>query len=395
MAIPSIRNTVRHCWRNLGPRERFAPVAERVAMAFHMVGTPFSREAASQGMDFLRTDLEKTVFLGLLDVYHREFSGRVFKMDDSMLGQFLSLTETISRRLRDSGMTAEKVVDAMFVPYSRKNSDPDSFAVLARQSIISLHKDPEWIRTAPTFAPEVIRCKDESEVARKSAGMVADIVSEKPDAFISFSTGKSPVLAHQELIRLAEGGLDFSEVRASNLDEYLGIPDHLIERASYSYYLFNSVYALLGIQNYRLFNTKSNIPMIDAQRYDEWVVKNAPIDLQMVGIGLADDPHLAFRQKFSLLTSQIGVVGLSSEVRAKNAADFMGNPDDVVDFAQSFGLGTLIKHVSRILVIATSPAKKEPLRMAFMEPVTERVPASMLQLASKVTVVVDEAANPF
>ena len=60
------------------------------------------------------------------------------------------------------------------------------------------------------------------------AGQVLKIVATRPDAVLGIAAGSSPLAIYRELSRkVSEGALDFADVRAFGLDEYVGLsPEH-------------------------------------------------------------------------------------------------------------------------------------------------------------------------
>src|SRR5262245_12279403 len=61
-------------------------------------------------------------------------------------------------------------------------------------------------------------------LARTAARLVAGIVRNTPNAVLALPTGRTPLGMYSELIRIhRDEGLDFSNVRVFNLDEYLGL----------------------------------------------------------------------------------------------------------------------------------------------------------------------------
>ena len=70
---------------------------------------------------------------------------------------------------------------------------------------------------------------------------------------------------------------------------------------------------------------------------------------------------------------------------------FFASRDEVPRQALSMGIKSIL-HARRILVVVSGADKAEAVRRAFAGPVTDQVPASVLQLHPDVTLVGDEAA---
>ena len=70
---------------------------------------------------------------------------------------------------------------------------------------------------------------------------------------------------------------------------------------------------------------------------------------------------------------------------------FFASEEEVPKQAYTMGIGTIMQ-AKKILIIVSGEDKADIVRDAFFGPVTPRVPASILQMHSDVTLVADEAA---
>ena len=112
------------------------------------------------------------------------------------------------------------------------------------------------------------------------------------------------------------------------------------------------------------------------------------IGLQILGIG--HNGHLAFNEPGSAFDSRTRVVRLTATTRADNARLF-DNPDEVPRRAVTQGLGTIME-TGHLMVMASGAAKAPPVLSALRGPVTETLPASILQTHPRVTLVLDPQA---
>ena len=61
-------------------------------------------------------------------------------------------------------------------------------------------------------------------MSRYAAEIIAGFIKSKPDCVLGLATGSTPIGTYKELVRMHQHeGLDFSQVKTFNLDEYLGI----------------------------------------------------------------------------------------------------------------------------------------------------------------------------
>ena len=227
---------------------------------------------------------------------------------------------------------------------------------------------------------EVIVVKDAQEGGKKAAELVANEL-EKGLKVIGLPTGGTPETMYAEL---RDSDLDFSDVVAINLDEYIGLgADH---EQSYAHFM-----------NEQLFNHKSfketHVPdgladeATETARYDKIIADN-PIDLQILGIGT--NAHLGFNEPGSRFDGTTRKVDLVESTIESNKIYF-DSVDEVPRTAYSMGLGSIMS-AKKILLLAYGENKAEAIANALNGEITEDVPASILQKHNDVVFIIDEAA---
>ena len=71
---------------------------------------------------------------------------------------------------------------------------------------------------------DIIIRENYEEMSKYAAKIIAGYIKEKPDCVLGLATGSTPIGTYRELARMhREEGLDFSQVKTFNLDEYLGV----------------------------------------------------------------------------------------------------------------------------------------------------------------------------
>ena len=75
-----------------------------------------------------------------------------------------------------------------------------------------------------------------TDLSLRGAKIIREEMAKKPGLVLGLATGSTPLRLYKELVRMhKEEGLDFSQVRSFNLDEYVGLaPDH---QQSYRYFM--------------------------------------------------------------------------------------------------------------------------------------------------------------
>ena len=113
------------------------------------------------------------------------------------------------------------------------------------------------------------------------------------------------------------------------------------------------------------------------------------IDLQLLGIG--SDGHIGFNEPSSSLSSRTRLKTLTPQTIADNAR-FFGSAEDVPRHVITMGVGTIME-AAHILVLATGRGKAQAVAAMVEGPITADVPASILQMHPKCTLILDEPAS--
>lgn len=236
---------------------------------------------------------------------------------------------------------------------------------------------------------EVIVKESYEEMSKMSAEIIADIIRHKPRAVLGLATGSTPLGTYKELIRLhKEEGVDFSRVSTFNLDEYVGLShDH---PQSYHYFMWESLFKQININPKNVHipdGTAKDIPGF-CRWYEEQIVKAGGLDVQLLGIG--SNGHIAFNEPGSSLGSRTRVKTLDEKTRQDNAR-FFRNMNEVPKYAITMGIGTIMD-ARQLILLANGTGKADAILRTVEGPITAIVPATIVQLHPKATIVVDKGA---
>ncbi|MBC7518559.1 MAG: glucosamine-6-phosphate deaminase [Microbacteriaceae bacterium] len=236
---------------------------------------------------------------------------------------------------------------------------------------------------------KVVIVENPKAVGAAAAQIIATVVLAKPRAVLGFATGSSPGATYRSLATMVQAvHLDFSEVRGFALDEYVGIPRG--HPASYAEVIRREIVEPLGL-------TPANVSVPDGQAqdldqagrdYEEAIIEAGGIDIQILGIGA--NGHIGFNEPTSSLTSLTRIKTLTESTRRDNAR-FFDHLSAVPVHCLTQGLGTILRSHELVLV-AHGSHKAVALAAAVEGPLTSMVPASVIQLHSRATVIVDEEA---
>ena len=228
---------------------------------------------------------------------------------------------------------------------------------------------------------KIIKVANQAEGGQVAFDLLKESLAEGAKT-LGLATGSSPETFYQAI---RESDLDFSNLYSVNLDEYVGLaPDH-----EQSYHAFMQA---------QLFEAKpfkaSYVPDGLAQDltqaaadYDRILVEH-PVDFQILGIG--GNGHIGFNEPGTPFDSQTHVVDLADNTIQANSR-FFDRIEDVPKKAISMGIASIMA-VKKIVLFAYGTKKADAIFKTVKGPVTEEVPASVLQNHPDVTLILDAAA---
>ena len=235
----------------------------------------------------------------------------------------------------------------------------------------------------------LIRAKDYADVSRKAANIMAAQGQLQPDCVLGLATGSIPVGAYQELIAKYQAGeLDFSQVKAANLDEYVGLTkDH---DQSYAYFMRSNLFDHINIDqaNCNIPNGMNPDAEAECARYDAVIESLGGVDLQLLGLG--PNGHVGFNEPGDAFVRDTNKIELTKATIDANAR-FFATRDDVPKYAYTMGIGAIMK-AKRVLMVVSGANKAQAVKDCFFGPIRPQAPGSILQLHPDFILVADEAA---
>jgi glucosamine-6-phosphate deaminase len=222
--------------------------------------------------------------------------------------------------------------------------------------------------------------------AADAARAIARATAARGRARIIAATGASQFEFLAALV--ARDDVDWSRVELFHLDEYIGVSaDH---PASFRRYLLERLIRPTGLTTMHLLDGEADPAQVC--REAGAAIQAAPIDVAFVGIG--ENGHLAFNDPpadFETREPYL-VVALDEACRLQQVGEgWFPSLDAVPTRAISMSCRQILA-ASEVLVIVPDARKAEAVRGACEGPVTNRVPASLLQEHPHVTVYLDPPA---
>jgi glucosamine-6-phosphate deaminase len=236
---------------------------------------------------------------------------------------------------------------------------------------------------------EIIIRQTDDEVSRAASRVVADTINLKPDAVLGLAAGSTPLKLYRELVRMhRRKGIDFSQVRTFNLDEYVGLSKD--NPQSYHYFMHENLFRHIDIppQNIHIPSGTTSNHRAFCAWYEHRIRECGGIDLQILGIG--SDGHIAFNEPSSSLGSRTRIKTLAKQTIEDNTR-FFQRREDVPVYAITMGVGTILE-ARRIILLACGRRKAAAVAAALEGPVTSMITASALQLHRDTTCFLDSEA---
>lgn len=228
---------------------------------------------------------------------------------------------------------------------------------------------------------KVIVSENASELGKQAFKLLAEAVAGGAKT-LGLATGSSPVELYQEIVA---SDLDFTDMTSINLDEYVGLaPDNV---QSYHYFMQEHLFKFKPFKASYVPDGLAKDVQAECDRYNQ-LIKDNPIDLQVLGIG--QNGHIAFNEPGTPFASVTHEVALTESTIQANSR-FFDSIDQVPKSAICMGISNIMT-AKEILLIAKGKNKAQAVKDMLEGPITEAVPASVLQKHPHVTVVLDQDA---
>lgn len=233
----------------------------------------------------------------------------------------------------------------------------------------------------------IIITKNYDEMSEKAYELVKKILLEKENATLGFATGSTPVGLYKNMINdYKKGIISYKKVKSCNLDEYVGLGEG--DEQSYVEFMHNNLFHHIDIDLQNTYLPNGKVGNEQACAYYNELLKNAEIDVQILGIG--GNGHIAFNEPGTPFDSVTHIIELTAETISDNAR-FFASIDDVPTKAITMGIANIMAAKS-IIILASGKNKADAVYCAIKGEINTICPASILRTHENVTFIVDEDA---
>ena len=228
-------------------------------------------------------------------------------------------------------------------------------------------------------------------VARRIAEIIRDQRAAGRMAVLGLATGSTPIGVYRELIRMhREEGLDWSNVKTFNLDEYFPMPSDSVH--SYHRFMRENLFDHVNIDPRNVHIPRGDLPReaihAHCADYEQAIAVAGGIDFQILGVGQTG--HIGFNEPGSSTASRTRLIALDTITRRTAASDFFG-AENVPAEAITMGVATILE-AREIALIATGEHKAAIVKRSVEGDIDRSVTATYLQQHPNATVYLDNAA---
>jgi glucosamine-6-phosphate isomerase len=229
---------------------------------------------------------------------------------------------------------------------------------------------------------------DYDALSQQAAEDVLNLVKQKPEAVICLASGSTPLRTCQCIVKKAgNGNMDLSKCNFIGLDEWVGITKD--NPGSCYYFFYNHLFKPLGISATQTFLFDAMAADLNEQckRMDKVVNEKGGIDLMIVGIGM--NGHIGFNEpgvSFDLFSHVIDLHETTKSIGQKYFSESTSLTRGI-----TLGLGHLM-NAKKVILMANGKNKSAVIKQAVNGPVTESMPASILQRHKNSSIYADKEA---
>lgn len=213
------------------------------------------------------------------------------------------------------------------------------------------------------------------ELSKETAGLIAGIILEKPDALLCFPAGETSVGTFKQLIELNKSGkISFSKCRIVGLDEWANIGEMSSENC-FSFlkkHLFDHID--YNKSNLCFFDGESSDLKKECKKTDDYIKKYGPIDMMLLGAGM--NGHLGLNEPGTSFDLYSHIVRLDDTTKTVGQKYFSGK----VNLTAGITLGLKYVMEAGTVILQLNGARKAKVVKGIIDSeVSPAFPASIIK----------------
>jgi glucosamine-6-phosphate deaminase len=224
--------------------------------------------------------------------------------------------------------------------------------------------------------------------AEHVAFLIRDLLTRQQFVNMIFAAAPS----QNEFLRHLTGlsGIEWSRVVGFHMDEYIGLPKDADQL--FSKYLVDHLFSKVSMKEVHILNAVAKDPVKECERY-AGLLKSHPIDIVCMGIGenghiaFNDPPVADFNDPLLVKVVELDVPCRHQQVNDGCFATFA----DVPTHAITLTVPQLMS-ARYLSIVVPSGRKATAVRNSLLDPVTTKVPGSVLRSHQKAMMFIDDEA---
>jgi len=228
-----------------------------------------------------------------------------------------------------------------------------------------------------------VQMPDYDKLSDYTAEMMIQCIKEKPNALICLASGGSPEKAYRLFAqRVQNENTDISKARFLKLDEWLGVDGS--DPSTCEFYIQSLLIKPLNIQDDRYISFNSNSsPEKECERISEYLQKNGPIDLCILGMG--KNGHIGLNEPADILEPYTHIATLQAKTKTH---ELLTHTSSKLDKGLTIGMQNIIAS-NKVLFLVSGSEKEDAWEQFKQGLITPQVPCSFIWLHKNVICAVD------
>ena len=236
----------------------------------------------------------------------------------------------------------------------------------------------------------LIITKNDYEIVERASAIIANLIKKKPNASLGLISGSTTTEGiYSELIKKNKNNeISFRYITTYNIAEYAGFSRN--NKESFYHHMKTHFFDNIDINpnNYHFPDIENDIEK-GKKDYDN-LIKNAKIDLQLLGVGT--NGHIGLNEPGTSFESTVHVVNLSDRVIKHFSKLFEGDENKVPRLGVTFGIKNILS-ADTIVLYASGVRKAEAIKALMEGKVDVNIPVTALNVhKGKVIVICDQDA---
>ncbi|WP_391208798.1 glucosamine-6-phosphate deaminase [Psychrobacillus sp. L4] len=226
---------------------------------------------------------------------------------------------------------------------------------------------------------EMIQVEDQQQAASHVVNRLANALNEKTLHTLGLATGSTMIPIYKSIIN---SSLDFSQVTAFNLDEYVGLAP--TNKNSYAFFMKEHLFSKKPFKETYIQNGLAEDLESECTRYENKLTEYA-LDIQFLGVG--ENGHIAFNEPGTSFDSTTHVANLTDSTLGVNS-QYFDDQEEIPTRAFTMGIASIM-NAKQIILLAFGEKKRQAIEALLGDEITEKLPITVLKRHPHVTVITD------